>query len=65
MTQYPVEVLGPDDDDGTMIDSKAALERAVVGHKIVKVEKAKSDGWYEGAKTIITLDNNTQVRWWK
>ena len=60
MTLYPVEILGPDDDDGTMVDSKLALEQAVVGHKIVKVEKADGEGW-NPSKTVITLDNGDQV----
>lgn len=63
MTKYAVERLGPDDDDGTMVDSKTKLEEAVVGHKIVKVEKVtNSDPYsYGGDKTVITLDNGTQV----
>lgn len=53
---YPEETLAPDDDDGTMVDSRAALADAVVGHKIVSVEKAGN-----GAG-VITLDNGKRVK---
>ena len=58
MTKYPVETS-----DETMSDSRDELKGAVVGHKIVKVEKvATNDSFYYGGdKTIITLDNDTQV----
>lgn len=52
---YPEETLGPDDDDGTMVDSRDALADAVVGHKIVSVEKTGDSG-------TITLDNGKRVR---
>lgn len=58
MRKYRVETS-----DDTMSDSRDTLKDAVVGHKIVKVEKvANSDPYYYGGdKTIITLDNETQV----
>lgn len=63
MTDYPVEVLGEDDDDGTMVDSKIALEEAVIGHKIVSVQKDAVDDLYGYSTdgTIITLDNGKRV----
>lgn len=62
MTQYPVELLDEYDDDGTMVQNKAELEAAVVGHRIVNVEKiSRSKGYYSDTVTVITLDNDTQV----
>lgn len=54
--RYPVELLGEDDDDGTMVSSKDDLEAAVVGHRIVKVDTSGLGGF------IITLDNGTNVK---
>lgn len=62
MTNYPVEILGQDEDDGTMVDSKTALEEAVVGRKIVSVERRQGGtGWYNPNPTVITLDDGTEV----
>jgi hypothetical protein len=36
---YPEEILGPDDDDGTMVDNVATLREHVVGRRIVGVER--------------------------
>lgn len=36
---YPKEILGEDEDDGTMVDNVEELEKNVVGHRIVKCEK--------------------------
>lgn len=65
MEKYPAEVLDPEDDDGTMVDSKDALEQAVVGHRIVSVEQcvelpSRHYGTEHG--TVITLDNGKRVR---
>lgn len=59
--RYPAEELDEDDDDGTMPGSLEALREAVVGHKIVSVEKAKfEDRWYDGG-LVLTLDNGQKV----
>lgn len=50
MSRYPEELTSLDD-NGYMADSRAELERAVVGHRIVSVED-----------TVITLDNGKRVR---
>ncbi len=47
---YAEEVLGPDDDDGTMPASRQELADAVVGHRIVNVQE-----------NVITLDNGKRV----
>ncbi len=62
---YPVEVLGEDDDDGTMPDSLEALRQAVVGHRIVSVEEGVEvpGRWYgTDVATVITLDTGQRVR---
>lgn len=51
---YPAEILGPDDDDGTMPQNVENLKDLVVGHRIVDVER-------KGSKTFITLDNGDRV----
>lgn len=51
---YPIEQLGPDDDDGTMPENVAALAEHVVGHRIVSAIK-------EGGAFQITLDNGKHV----
>ena len=64
MSRYPHETLGPDDDDGTMADNVDALAGAVVGHRIVSVERTEADyGWYHSNSTplTLTLDDGTQV----
>jgi hypothetical protein len=57
---YSEEFLDESCDDGTMPDSKAALEAAVVGRRIVAVENVSREGWSEGGITI-TLDNGTKA----
>lgn len=57
---YSEEILDSDYDDGTMPESKAALEAAVVGRKIVSVEGLSPGGWYEGGITIV-LDDGTRA----
>lgn len=61
---YPTEVLDADDDDGTMPENVAALEGAVVGQRIARVERNVEvpDKYYgTTAGTIITLDNGKRV----
>lgn len=61
---YPVETLGEDDDDGTMVNNVAELAEAVVGHKIATVEKdvpVKSKWYNSSVGTLITLDDGTKV----
>lgn len=60
-TKYPAEILDDDEDDGTMPASRAALEAAIVGHRIVSVEKGVRVGRYDTA-SIITLDNGKRVK---
>lgn len=60
---YPVEMLGDDDDDGTMPASLADLTEAVVGHRIVSVESADPPrGSYGCGMTVITLDDGRRVQ---
>lgn len=63
MNRYPAEILDDDyEDNGTMPDSLAALEAAVVGHRIVSIEKGKVENyWRMTDATIITLDNGKKV----
>lgn len=49
------DILSPDDDNGTMPNNVDELREHVVGHRIVKAEKNKQDGF------VITLDNGTKV----
>lgn len=65
---YAEEVLDPESDDGTMPTSKQGLADAVVGHRIVSVEKDaqirnKDDGyrWGPDTGTVLTLDNGKRV----
>ncbi len=62
---YKDEVLDKWDDDGTMVSSKQALEDAVIGHKIVKVELGgKAFDGFGGSlsdNVVITLDNGKSV----
>lgn len=63
--RYEVETLDPEVDDGTMPTNVETLATAVVGHKIVSVEKdipiPDYDDWGQGDGTRITLDNGKQV----
>ena len=59
---YKDEILDEYDDNGTMVESKEELEKAVVGHKIVSVtEEPSSDRWRHPSVTVITLDNGHKV----
>lgn len=53
--RYVDEVLGGDDDNGTMPENRDLLAEAVVGHKIVSVTQ-------NGGSAIIHLDNGKRVR---
>lgn len=55
MNRYPEEVLGPEDDDGTMPNNVADLEAIVVGERIVSVET-------EGSTTLLTLSSGKVVK---
>jgi hypothetical protein len=62
--RYPEEDISADD-DGTMVESKAELARAIVGHKITFVDtNAPIKGGYYGKTTgtILTLDNGRKVQ---
>ena len=64
--RYATEVLADDDDCGVMPENVEALRQAVVGHRIVSVEKdvpadIKGYSWKNTA-SFITLDNGTRVR---
>jgi hypothetical protein len=62
---YVTEQLGNDDDDGTMPDNVKALGEAVIGHRIVSVEKdVQVPGPWSGTAqgTVITLDNGQKVQ---
>ncbi|MGV9546801.1 DUF7448 domain-containing protein [Streptomyces ardesiacus] len=66
MTMYAEEPLHADEDDGTMPDNVDTLREAVVGHRIVKAERATEDdgtrGYYfDGPPFVITLDNGKRV----
>jgi hypothetical protein len=62
--RYPVEVLDPDYDDGTITENADRLAAAVIGHKIVSVEQVEHvpGAYYDrGGMTTLTLDNGTKV----
>jgi hypothetical protein len=69
MTDYPEEILGEYDDDGTMVNSLENLKEAVIGHRIVSAERKKwtekrsySDYEYPMEAMVLTLDNGKEVR---
>lgn len=61
---YPEDVLGDEEDDGTMPENVEELANAVVGHCIVSAKLGKApNSWGRDAEALIlTLDNGTQVR---
>jgi len=64
MSTYPPETLDPDYDDGTMPSNVDTLAEAVVGQRIVTVEKdVRIHDRYYGTRnaTVITLDNGKRV----
>ena len=62
--RYPIETLSDDEDDGTMPENVAELEKAVVGRHIVKAEKETTEGRWGGQVDAftLTLDDGTKVR---
>ena len=63
---YALETLDPDSDDGRMPENVAELAEAVVGHRIVSVEKdvqvPKPDHyWGKSTGAALTLDNGKRV----
>lgn len=63
---YEPETLHEDSDDGTMPNSVAELADAVVGHRIVSVEKdaeipEQVREWHGPTGTALTLDNGKRV----
>lgn len=65
---YPVETLGPDDDDGTMVENVESLAESVIGRRIVSVEKGidlpatdRHMYWARQTGTAITLDDGKRV----
>ncbi len=63
MTNYPIETLSEDYDDGTMPGNVAALGEAVIGHRIVSasMEQVESNYWGRPNGLVLTLDNGKQV----
>jgi hypothetical protein len=63
MTKYALEVLDDDDDDGTMPENVDALREAVIGHRIVKAEKAYTETWWGASRhaLVLTLDDGKRV----
>jgi hypothetical protein len=60
--RYETEVLGEDEDDGTMPENVADLAGAVIGHRIVSVERHDATTRYDEGSTTLTLDNGHRVR---
>ena len=60
----PPEILGDDDDDGTMPENVATLAHHVVGHRIVSAEERPIEHEWRGTISglVITLDNGREVR---
>lgn len=62
--RYPTETLDNKwEDDGTMPENVAELERAVIGHRIVSAEQQETQGrWYGTTRgLVLTLDDGTKV----
>ena len=62
--RYPIEVLGVDDDNGTMPENVEKLSNSIIGRRIASVENVPSNryNYDETTTTIITLDNGTRVK---
>lgn len=63
---YAPEILGRDDDDGTMVESLAHLTNAVLGHRIVSAERDvvtyTEYGWEKSRHALVlTLDNGSRA----
>jgi hypothetical protein len=65
MSNYPIEVLDSEYDNGTMPKNVKDLASEVVGHKIVKVEFPDAykheSFWGDGSVLKLTLDNGKEV----
>jgi hypothetical protein len=57
---YADETLSDYADDGTMPENVNELREAVIGHRIVSVEKDGTDRW-GNSRTVITLDSGQRV----
>jgi len=53
--EYAEEILGQDEDNGTMVDNVAELREHVIGHRIVSADR-------DGGPLVITLDNGKRVK---
>lgn len=65
LERYPVETLSEEDDDGTMPENVAALEKAVIGRRIVNAEKTPDEDHSYGRGgdvLVLTLDNGTRAK---
>lgn len=65
MSRYPAETLDSEwEDDGTMPENVATLEKAVIGRRIVSASKDEVDEWglYTRNRLTLTLDDGTKVR---
>ena len=63
---YADETLDPEDDDGTMPDNVNDLREAVIGHRIVSVERDVQlpeglEIWHGPTGTALTLDSGKRV----
>lgn len=62
---YPEEVLGEEEDDGTMPANVAELAGAVIGRRIVSATKETlpdPEGWrFDYEQTVLTLDDGKRV----
>lgn len=62
-SRYPTEVLGDEDDDGTMPENVDTLREAVIGRRIVSAETRKVEGrWNTEQALVLTLDNAREVQ---
>jgi hypothetical protein len=63
---YPAEKLDEWEDNGTMPESRDALAEAVIGHRIVAVERVPlfdRQWYYSGSSAVtLTLDDGTKVQ---
>lgn len=60
--RYKKEVLDEEEDNGTMPNNVEALGNAVIGHRIVKVEKYEANDYFDADGAVITLDNGKRVK---
>lgn len=65
ISRYPEEILGEDEDNGTMVDSLKNLREAIIGHKIVAVRRGSlktANYWDIRDGTALLLDTG-QIVW--